>query len=236
MTQSTSEDQSKELCEADVAGYLTENPDFFLRNPDTLNNLNLRHECGDAVPLIEYQVKVLREQNQSLDRRLRELLQVARHNDGTAERLHELTLELIRANDLHSAVESLRSGLQEGFHADAVGIILILSAEQVPATDSIPEVVAADHAGLTNLQEILDNGRPLCGSITSAQQQEIFPATEQHLQSAAVVPLVADTRTIGLVGIGSCDPERYHSSQGTIFLRRLGTVAAIAIQRLLDGA
>lgn len=236
MTQSASQQQSKKLREADVVDFLTENPDFFVRYPDILNYLELRHESGAAISLIEYQVKVLRNQNQSLNSRLQELLQVARHNDGTAERLHELTIELIRAADLHSAVECLRSGLREGFNTDAVGIVLIHPAAALPSVGSLPEVVAADHEQLSELQEVISSGKPLCGSISEEQQQVLFPATELRLDSAAVVPLIADTRTIGLLGIGSSDPERYHPGQGTIFLRRLGRVAAVTLQRLLETA
>ncbi|BAU56695.1 DUF484 family protein [Halorhodospira halochloris] len=233
MSQSAPEQQSKAVYETDVAEYLAEHPDFFARHPQILNQLDLRHECGDAISLIEYQVKVLREQNQSLNQRLHELLNVARHNDGTAERLHELTIELIRAEDLQSAVASLRSGLQEGFQADAVGIVLVLSAAEEERTDSIAEVVAADSSELEAVQEIFDSQKPLCGAISTAQQQVLFPTTERQLASAAVVPLVTDTRTLGLLGIGSSDPERYHAGQGTVFLRRLGTVAAVTLQRLL---
>jgi hypothetical protein len=234
VNQSVSQQPKKQLCEADIAGYLAEHPDFFLRHPQILNQLDLRHECGDAISLIEYQVKILREQNQSMNQRLHELLQVARHNDGTAERLHELTVELIRANDLQSAVESLHSGLREGFHADAVGLLLTLSAASMPRGEQAPaELFASDQAALSAVQDILDSGRPLCGPVDTEQQRILFPNTEQQLASAAVVPLVTDTQTIGLLGIGSREPERYHAGQGTVFLRRLGVVAGVSLQRLL---
>ncbi len=226
--------QQTELYNVDeeaVSAYLSDHPDLLLRRPELLSAIELQHECGDARSLIEHQVGVLREQNTVLQRRLNELLAVARHNDGTAERLHRLTLELLNADDLHEAVETLKAGLHEGFQADAVGVILVGAV----GGDPLPEVVTYDDARLRALAGVLDEGVPFCGVITDAQRRIVFDQAADRVASATLIPLV-DRRHYGVLGIGSDNPDRFHTGQGTVFLRRLGAIAARVVSRHLgDG-
>ncbi len=234
MTESAKRNDGTLLDEGEVAGYLASHPDLLQRYPEVLGQLEIHHDCGDAVSLIERQVRVLREENAGLRRRLDDMVRVARQNEGTAERLHELTLDLFAADDLQAAVEALRAGLREGFQADAVGLLLIApETEGAVAGDPIPELLHADDPDLVRFQPILECGRPSCGPPTDAQRRTLFADTEDRVASAALVPMV-DERRVGLLGIGSHDPDRYHAGQGTVFLRRLGTTAARILDRLLQ--
>lgn len=217
--------------EAAVARYLAENPDLLQRRPELLALLELRHDCAPATSLIERQVRVLREQNAALRQRLDEILSVARYNDGTAERLHELTLELMGAEDLQDAVESLRARLREGFQAEAVAVVLFDPAAQA-AEAPLPELADGDASAYRSLGPLLEAGRPRCGAPEAEQCRIVFGASAPRVASAALVPLLGE-RPIGVLGIGSTDPERYHAGQGTVFLRRLGALAACTLERLM---
>ena len=74
-----------------VAEYLQTYPDFFERNGPLLTKLRLPHlrDSGATVSLVERQVEVLRERNQSLERKLKE----AERLSGEAMP-HELVLRL----------------------------------------------------------------------------------------------------------------------------------------------
>src|SRR3984893_9187418 len=67
------------LNDLNVAEYASTYPDFFERNGPLLAKLRLPHmrEAGTTVSLVERQVEVLRERNQSLERKLKELVDVA---------------------------------------------------------------------------------------------------------------------------------------------------------------
>ena len=68
--------------ETQIAAYLQSNPEFFERHPAVLAKLRLPHAPGGAaVSLVERQVAVLRQSNIKLERKLRDLLDVARGND-----------------------------------------------------------------------------------------------------------------------------------------------------------
>src|ERR1039457_3689758 len=112
-----------------VAEYLQTYPDFFERNSSLLAILRLPHvrDAGATVSLVERQVEVLRERNQALERKLKELVEVARANDALADRIHRLSQRLIRTHGLLETVEALETSLREDF--DAMHSVLVLFLE-----------------------------------------------------------------------------------------------------------
>src|ERR1035438_417373 len=100
-----------------VAEYLQTYPDFFERNSSLLAKLRLPHlrDAGATVSLVERQVEVLRERNQALERKLKELVDVARANDALADRIHRLSQPLIRAHALPEAIDAVETSLREDF-------------------------------------------------------------------------------------------------------------------------
>ena len=113
-----------------VAQYLETYPDFFERNGALLAKLRLPHlrDSGATVSLVERQVEVLRERNQALERKLKELVDVARANDALADRIHRLSQRLIRARTLLETINALEASLREDF--DARDSVLLLFMEQ----------------------------------------------------------------------------------------------------------
>ena len=78
-----------------VANYLRKYPGFIAENPDLLEVIEIPHDSGPAVSLIERQVEQLRVSNEELNRQLGRLVQVAADNEKLMARLHALTLELM---------------------------------------------------------------------------------------------------------------------------------------------
>ena len=66
------------LDDEQIVDYLRAEPDFFKRHPNLLSELNLPHDTGQAVSLIERQVAILRERNMQMRRRMNELLQTGK--------------------------------------------------------------------------------------------------------------------------------------------------------------
>ena len=71
---------SSKISSEDVVEYLKENPDFFNLNPESLNQINLKHESGDAISLIEKQIIELRK---SSDGANQQLIQILENEKGT---------------------------------------------------------------------------------------------------------------------------------------------------------
>ncbi len=123
------------LNDSSVADYLQTYPDFFERNSQLLTKLRLPHlrDVGATVSLVERQVEVLRERNQSLERKLKELVDVARANDALADRIHRLSQRLIRAHTLPESINAIETSLREDF--DAMHSVLVLFLEEARALE-----------------------------------------------------------------------------------------------------
>lgn len=212
--------------EAAVVEFLAQNPSFFTHHPDLLATLQIPHQSGRAVSLLEYQVRVLRDRNQALQSRLNELLNVARDNDRLAERMHRLTLELMKASSLESVIFCLQDELQTSFECDAVVLKLLGRGD---SSQNWVELTAAQRKIFA---QPLQEPRPICGRLPRAQLELLFGDTATAINSAALVPL-HDTSLIGFLAMGSYRPDRFHPGMGTIFLRQLGASAACALQRYL---
>src|SRR6185503_9615004 len=71
-------------------------------------------------------------------------------------------------------------------------------------------------------------GAPLCGPAAGNPFLPWFQEAQDHIRSIALVPL-GQTATIGLLALGSEDPQRFFPEMGTLYLRRIGELTAGAL-------
>jgi uncharacterized protein YigA (DUF484 family) len=202
-----------------VRKYLLDHPEFLAQNPQVLAELELPHESGEAVSLIERQVSQLRDSNQKLSRQLNQLVKVATDNEALMGRLHDLTLELIIIEDLGPFFDRLSEVLLDEFNADIINITLI--DREVATGDKTPLFnIGRDDAELQQFQQQLEKGESFCGRLKRNKLDFLFRQRAQWVQSTALVPLGDD----GMMAIGSSDPARFYPGMGTLFLDLLARV------------
>jgi len=211
-----------------VAAFLLENPDFFVRNQKLIRDLRIPHHVDGSISLIEHQVRVLRDENRQLRRRLDELLIVARDNDRLADRLHRLTLDLMSCADLEAVIYCLKDSLRNEFKADAVALRLFHTEGDVHTMDFITR----NDERLSPFVPFLREKRPVCGAPVLEQTEMLFGDTARHVGSLALIPVI-EGQTYGFLAIASFQPDRFHPGQGTVFLRQLGTAVARAVRPYL---
>ena len=215
------------LEEKTVADYLRNNPDFFQNNPSLLASLEIPHSCGPAISLVEHQIKVLRDQNAQLKRKLMDLVHVARDNNRLNERMHQLTLGLIQSNSLENLLDSLRGNLEGEFNADTVTLRLA-GVSGVQARECGVETYVPDAAELVHFETFLKSGQPQCGRFKKEQLQYLFGDQAEAIESAALIPLGLNNAQ-GLLAIGSQEPSRFHPGMGTLFLTHLGELIGLLL-------
>ncbi len=210
----------KKRAEKDIVrNYLVDHPEFLIQHPEVLAELELPHDSGDAVSLIERQVEQLREQNQKLTRQLNQLVKVATENEALMSRLHELTLELMDTDPLGAFFDRLSEVLLEEFNADIINISLL--EREVQASDKTPLFnIKRDDPELQQFQPHIEKGETVCGRLNRNKLDFLFRNRAQWVQSTALVPLADD----GLLAIGSSDPARFYPGMGTLFLDLLAQV------------
>ncbi len=211
-----------------ISEYLDQHPGFFDEHPDLLAGMRLSHTSGKAVSLIERQVQVLRDENESLKGRLLELVTVARDNDHLSGRMHQMTLDLLQAGTLVALLDTLEDHLRNEFKADAIALRLSgLGEAQQRETGAAALVIDARSKEL--FPTSLCDGKPQCGRLKQQQLQFLFGSDATDIESAAVIPLGHHGQS-GLLAIGSREVHRFNPCMGTLFLTHLGELLVILLR------
>jgi hypothetical protein len=222
------------LNDGNVSEYLQTYPDFFERNSQLLAKLRLPHvrDVASTVSLVERQVEVLRERNQSLERKLKELVDVARANDALADRIHRLSQRLIRAHTLAESIGAIETSLREDF--DAMNSVLVLFIEQARSLESdmgrFLRVANPADQDMRTFESLLTSGKPRCGQVRDAQRDYLFGKDSVAIGSVALTPL-GQKGALGILAIGASDAQRFHPGMSTEFLLRIGELVTYALMR-----
>ncbi|MEX2963494.1 DUF484 family protein [Microbulbifer sp. TYP-18] len=224
--------RDKKLLARRVARYLAQNPEFFAEHMELLETIQLPRENGKTVSLMTHQTNLLRERNIEMRQRLDQLLHNARENDQLFLHIRHLVLQLLEADSVASAGEALYRSFRQDFGVEAVALTIFtpLPAGHGP----IGEVVSSSRtAAESAIGSILRNGRTVCGVLRPTETEFLFARDADWIASAAVVPLA---NQLGVLAVGSKDPQHYRSSLGTLFLTYIGEVLERLLPQLLTPA
>jgi uncharacterized protein YigA (DUF484 family) len=218
------------LTEESIADYLQANPDFFERHSALLNSLRLPHDAGGpAVSLVERQVLVLRQKNLKLERKLKDLVDVARSNDTLAGRIHALAMLMLAAPDQAGVVQVLEEQLRVSFNADQSVLVVFATPAGGEATGRFLRVVDRDDPAIASFRTFLQSNAPRCGQVRDAQRDFLFGAGSVEIGSAALVPL-GEKSELGFLAVGSRDSDHFHPGMSIDFLARLGELVSCALR------
>jgi uncharacterized protein YigA (DUF484 family) len=207
----------------DVANYLRAHPEFFDDHAELLAGIEVRHPHEDrAIPLSERQLLQLRERNRVLEGKLRELVTFGEENDSISERLHRITLALMRAGEARELLRLLYFHLREDFAVPSVAVRLWGG----PPRD-LPEYSPVS-AEMKAFAESL--GHPYCSHKAMFESADWFGETGPLLRSFAYIKL-HDGDCGGILTLASEDPRRFYPDMGTLYLKRLGDVVAASAAR-----
>jgi uncharacterized protein len=203
----------------EIAQFLRTHPQFFDQHPQLLESIYVPHPHGGrAIPLTERQIVGLREKVKLLEGRLEEFIRFGEDNDAIGEKVHRLSLALIGARDFAAAAQALYFHLREDFAVPHVA--LRVWGRTLP--EGTPEAAPVE-AELTDRADTM--GGPQCGPAPGNPFLAWFREAQEHVRSVALVPL-GETRTLGMLALGSEDPQRFYPEMGTIYLRRIGELTA----------
>ena len=218
--------------EKKVIDYLQKNPDLLMSYPEIFTDLSIPHHSGDVVSLVERQLKILRNENRSIKKKLEELVNIARENEELNKRFHRLALEMLNTEALDDVLAVVQDQVQTFFYTDYVCFKFLpdildskkrLKNHYLDASSGIVDTV----------KPWLEKRNPVCGQLDDAVNRELFGANIK-VESSALIPLYHTTE-IGLLCLGSVSKDRFNKNMGTIFLGQLGELVSSRIQGLLGG-
>lgn len=199
-----------------VEQYLREHPNFLRHRAELLTDLELPHGDAGAVSLVERQVSLLRERNIEMRNRLASLSHTAQHNDRLFDGTRALSLELMDHANIADLATSFTRGVKKQFKVD------LCAFKWLPAGADRLGVESATDAECAVVEPMLRRHRALSGVLRAEEMKALFGVDKEG--SAAVAPLVSEGTVIGLIAVGSDDPHRYQSDDGTLFLEYLADV------------
>lgn len=208
-----------------IAEFLRLNPDYFVGHPELLADITVPHPySGQAISLGERQVLALRDKSRGLELKLREFIQFAEENDAIGDKLHKLSLGLMRARSLEAAFQSLALSLSESFAVPHAAVRVW--------TDNAPDL--AEFAPVSADVKVLMTGltQPRCGSEVPEEVRSWFGAVGANQKSFALAPLREDNLN-GLLVLASEDAKRFYPEMGTLYLSWLAQLAGAAVSRFL---
>ena len=206
---------------SDLINFLKENPNIFQRHPELLELVSLTDDRGTS-SLIEKQVDQLKLRLSRYQSKQSEFIEVARENEQISDSFSKVIYQLIGFNNLSEFASEFPVILRKTFEIDEVSFKTKQSTALRPSDKAVYDDALRR---LVNNQSVCDDRWP--SSITS-----LF--FSDAINSAALIPMCIDTQSdaIGILALGSKNPDRYTNELGTTHLDRLGIMTGICLSRL----
>lgn len=218
-------EETNQVMADDVAAWLKANPDFFMDHSEVFSAMRVPHPAGGhAISMVERQLISLRERNSQLERQLSELIGYGQHNDTLIEKLHRLTLALLRAPD----AEVTLAVVNESMRSDFAIPFSVVRWWGEPVSESEFEETGACSAEFRSYIAGLD--RPYVGPNAAHESRAWLGAGASEARSFAYVPLV-DGGVSGVLMLASDDGGRFTPDMATDVLTRLAHLSSAALAR-----
>jgi len=215
----------------EVARYLQANPDFFDQHAELLAHMYVPHPLGGrAISLTERQMLTLRDKNKQVKAKMADLFQFGEANDAISEKVHRLAVGLIATETFQSVIHLINFHLRDDFSVPHVALRLWDKPGHV---EDLPEFAAVSEE-LQAFAETL--ARPYCGSTSGFGTSSWFGEHADRIRSQALIALRNGGGTIGMIALGSEDPQRFYADMGTLYLERLGEMVSAALARVTKTA
>ncbi len=231
MTQLTDQSLNNPITEDDIANYLANTPDFFLRHSELLAAVQLTSPHSyRAVSLQERQAEMLREKIKLLEVRIMDMIRHGNDNVLLSDKILRWARGLLLVPQAHTLPGLIAQDIKDQFAVPQVSLRLWGLASEYADADFVQGV--SDEAKLfaSSLAE------PFCGLNTGFEVVE-WLAKPAAASSLALIPLRSgdagsSAPAFGILVLASMDAQRFHSAMGTEFLARIGEVASAALSRL----
>ena len=211
-----------------VRDYLSQNPDFFEQNPDVFEALNISHNSGKAISLVERQIDLMRDRNKDMATLIDQMQTTAKDNALLMEKTKRLVLNLVQAKDLTQLIKALSVSLKSDFSTEFFSLTLI--NDDIIAAKTAANFVSKDEAK-SIINDILTAQKAVCG----AREEELsllFGNQAKDIGSILALPL-KNSVTFGVLALGHRDPSFYSQEIGTVFIDYIGDLLNELIPKFL---
>jgi uncharacterized protein YigA (DUF484 family) len=216
-----------------VLEFLAENPDFFTRYPEVLNNLELptRHNGKGVIDFQLAQSARLRADLENVEASRLELIDTGRNNLKSQSRVHEAVLKLLSARDFGQLIDCLISDL-----AVILGLDVISIAVEQTEDSLVPHTVAGVYLiAAGGVDALIGPNQRLLLQDNIEGDPRIFGPPAGLIASQALIRMNISKRTPpAILALGSRDGSHFQPGQGSELLCFLARILENRIRLWLD--
>ncbi|AFJ48814.1 DUF484 domain-containing protein [Shimwellia blattae] len=225
------QEQPELLTDREVCDYLSQHPDFFIRNARLVEQLRVPHPVRGTVSLVEWHMARQRDRIGHLEEDIGLLLEQARENEGLFYSLLRLQNVLVAADSLQDMLNRLHRWARELGLAGA-NIRLFPDRWRIGAPSDFT------HLGLTHqafeplrIQRFGD-GQHYLGPLHGPELLTMLP--QGKAIGSVAMSLLGQDGNDGVLIFSSRDPQHYQAGQGTQFLQELALMLPGLIERWIE--
>ena len=233
----TETSEPSELTDAQVVRFLRENPDFLERYPQLLSVIRAPERqfedadeaSGEVVDLQGAMLSRMRSELAQREEQSSELIDASRANLQSQNRVHAAVIAILSARSLDHMIEILTIDLAGLLNVDAVALCL----EGGMVTPTSAQGVRVVPVG--TIEKILDVSRTVSLRENVEGDRRIYGEAAGLVRSEAMLRLsVREDAPCALLAMGSREPDRFHTGQGSELLTFLARILEHSIRTWLD--
>ena len=214
--QNKSSQEGTQLTEANVLDYLQQHPALLMHHPQVLTVIDLPDSAsGDAISLIERQIKALREQNLGLEVKMTDMVLAGQNNQRVSDALLNVAIELVNLSSRKTRIKALPTLVADQFDLLAV---------------SVREAEAGESA-YQRLEQRFAHSDSVCDHRLAAELLHyLFPDHAEEIGSVALMALKDKSgQLFAVLALAGTDKDRFRIDSGTVYLDQLARLVSVAL-------
>ncbi len=213
------------LSAEDVAQFLQDNPSFFQDHADVFSNLRVPHPNETrAISLGERQIMTLRARTKDLEWKLSGLVHNASGNERISKTLTGWCCRMLAEHDSSQIPAHIVRSLGDLFDLPTIAL-RVWDLPKLVDSEFNEDVSDAIRAYAREL------ATPYCGPLADQEAAGWLGTPPASLAIIALRPQ-GSSEPIGLLVLGSDDPDRFTADMGTAFLDTINQLASASLLRL----
>lgn len=209
------------LDDVTVAQFLTENPDFFIRNAHQVEQMRIPHVNRGSVSLLEWQLTRQRNHIRQLEEEITLLMEQASANEHLFNRLLHLLTDLSAAEGLHDLLNRLQRWAR-GLGLSGAHVRLFTDKWYIGAPSDFAHLGIARGAFEPLRIQRLGQGNHYLGGLNGPELLLLLPQARQV--GSVAISMMGEKGDLGVLTFTSRDNQHYQPGMGTVLLQQLATL------------
>ncbi|MFQ1018702.1 DUF484 family protein [Gilliamella sp. CG13] len=211
-----------------VSQYIINNPDFFIRNANQIESLQIPHPVRGVISLPEWHMARQRNKIKQLESEITLLMEHATANEQLFSQLMDLQLKLIQTSDLNELIQSLNSW------AKSLGLngayLYLFDDKWLLSAPSNYHYLALNSSQFDFIRvRHLQYSHQYLGALNSTELDFLLP--EHNYVGSVALSLLGKFGDLGILIFTSANPHHYQAGQGTLLLEKISELLPILIEK-----